>query len=214
MAMRVHIRNIAAVHLAALITACSTVSYENAEGARTVYRDVQDASPAGGIGLESRDLISLTDDMMRDLLSSGILTNREIAPRVIIDAEYLSNQSSARFNKNILTDTLRTSLIRSALGKIAFVTREYAGMVEQERALKRDGVVDTGTIRMTEATAGADFRLVGRITSLDAVNTSTNVQDRTYFFTFELVDLELNVAAYAFGPYQFSKFGQEDVIYR
>jgi hypothetical protein len=188
--------------------------YENAPGSATVYRDVQAASPAGGIGLESRDLLSISDDMMRDFLASGMLTNREAAPRVIIDAEYLSNQSTARFNKNILTDTLRTELIRNAQGRIIFVTREYAGMVEEERALKRDGKVDSGTIRLTDATAGADFRLVGRISSLDAVNTSTNVQDRTYFFTFELVDLELNVALYAFGPYEFSKFGQDDVIYR
>jgi penicillin-binding protein activator len=208
------LHRLALIPLIATLASCSTTTYDNAAGTPTVYRDVQDASPAGGIGLEARDLVGITDDMMRDLLTSGLLTDRDVAPRVIIDAEYLSNQSTARFNKNILTDTLRTELIRNSLGRILFVTREYSGMVEAERALKRDGVVDSGTIRLTEATAGADFRLVGRISSLDAVNTSSSVQDRTYFFTFELVDLELNVAVYAFGPYEFSKFGQDDVIYR
>lgn len=199
---------------ALLSAACSTTTYENAAGTPTVYRDVQSATRSGGIGIEARDILTITDDMMRDLISSGILTSRESAPRVIIDAQYITNESSARLNKNIITDTLRTELIRNSRGQIVFVTREYTEMVEKERALKRDGIVGTGTIRMTEATAGADFRLVGRISSLDAVNSQTSVQDRTYFFSFELIDLELNVALYAMGPYQFSKYGQDNVIYR
>lgn len=194
--------------------ATETVTYENAAGSPTVYRPVESSTRTGGIGIEARDILTITDDMMRDLLTSGLLANREAAPRVIIDAQYITNESSARLNKNIITDTLRTEMIRNSAGRIFFVTREYSQMVEQERALKRDGVVDTGTIRMTEATAGADFRLVGRISSLDAVNSASNLQDRTYFFSFELIDLELNVALYALGPYQFSKYGQDNVIYR
>src|SRR5690554_7174397 len=72
---------------------------------------------------------------------------------------------------------------------MVFIGREYSGMVEAERELKRTGVTDAGTIRSTRATAGADFRLVGRITSADAVDSSSATASRYQQISFEMIDL-------------------------
>ncbi len=201
---------------AGLLAACTTTDsvYENRPAQPTTYRDIESSSAAGGIGLEARDIISVTDDMLRDLISSGLFTQRPKPPRILIDSKYLVNQSSARIDKDVLTDTLRTRLVRASLGKIYFVSRESIQAVEKERQLKRDGVVDTGSRELAKATAGIDFFMRGRISSLDQVNSSTGVHDRSYSMSFELIDAEQGIIVYAMGPYQFAKFGNDDVIYR
>lgn len=103
----------------------------------------------------SQDIVAVTDEMMRDMLANRMLAARDIPPRVIIDNEYIRNESSSVVNTNMLTDRLRIELNRAANGRMVFVGREYAGMVQKERDLKRDGAVDGGTIRETAAQAGA-----------------------------------------------------------
>jgi hypothetical protein len=58
----------------------------NAPGAATTYQDPGTRGPASGIGIESQDIVNMTDRMMRDLLTNPTLTARTPAARVIIDA--------------------------------------------------------------------------------------------------------------------------------
>ncbi|MNR34149.1 hypothetical protein D3C85_1518950 [compost metagenome] len=147
------------------------------------------------------------------MLATPVLAGRNPPPRIIIDSEYFTNESSSRINKNSITDRLRIELQRAAQGRMVFVGRQYAAMVENERELKRAGVTDGGTIRKTQGTAGADFRLVGRITSLDAVDTATSTTSRYQQITFEMIDLEYGTVVWG-GIYEFKKTAQDDVIYR
>lgn len=211
-----NIKSIAIFAALSFLVACASTEtvYENARGNATNYRDVESSSKAGGVGLEARDITSVVDDMYRDLLSSGLFNTRPVPPRILVDSKHLVNQSSSRIDKAILTDTLRTKLVRASLGKIYFVSRESINIVENERDLKRDGVVDVGTRGLTKATAGVDYFLRGRITSRDEVNSNSGIHDRTYSMNFELVDMEQGIIMYAMGPYEMSKFGSDDVIYR
>ncbi|RWU13047.1 penicillin-binding protein activator LpoB [Pseudidiomarina gelatinasegens] len=202
--------------LASVITlaGCSSTSnIDNSAGRATVYEDARSPGKVQGVGVESQDIMAVTDQMMRDMLSNPQLVSRDVAPRIIIDSQYFTNESSSRINKNMLTDRLRINLNRASNGRLVFVGREYADMVEKERELKRMGVVDGGTIRATQATAGADFRLVGRIMSLDAMDTRSQERSRYHQITFELVDLELGTYVWS-GMYEFQKTAQDDVIYR
>lgn len=185
----------------------------NTAGRATVYEDARTPGKVQGVGVESQDIMAVTDQMMRDMMSNPQLVGREVAPRIIVDSEYFTNESSSRINKNMLTDRLRINLNRASNGRLVFVGREYANMVEKERELKRRGVVDGGTIRATAATAGADFRLVGRITSLDAMDMASQEKSRYHQITFELIDLELGTYVWS-GMYEFKKSAQDDIIYR
>lgn len=196
-----------------LIGCSSGSNIDNSAGRATVYEDARSPGKVQGVGVESQDIMAVTDQMMRDMLSNPQLVSRDTAPRIIIDSQYFANESSSRINKNMLTDRLRINLNRAANGRLVFVGREYADMVEKERELKRMGVVDGGTIRPAQATAGADFRLVGRIMSLDAMDTRSQERSRYHQITFELVDLELGTYVWS-GIYEFQKTAQDDVIYR
>ncbi|GAB3289135.1 penicillin-binding protein activator LpoB [Pseudidiomarina andamanensis] len=196
-----------------VLAGCSSTTIDNSAGRATVYEDARSPGKVQGVGVESQDIMAVTDQMMRDMLSNPQLVSREVAPRIIIDSQYFTNESSSRINKNMLTDRLRINLNRASNGRLVFVGREYADMVEKERELKRMGVVDGGTIRTTQATAGADYRLVGRIMSLDAMDTRSQERSRYHQITFELVDLELGTYVWS-GMYEFQKTAQDDVIYR
>lgn len=209
-----NLKPLALAMVAALtVTACGTTRVNNTAGRATVYEDVRSSGRVQGIGLESQDLVSMTDRMMRDMLANPMLANRSTPARVIVDSEFFRNESSSRINKNSITDRLRVELNRAANGRMVFVGRHYSDMVESERALKRSGVTDSGTIRQTQATAGADFRLGGRITSLDAMDTQSGEASRYHQVIFEMVDLEYGTIVWS-GMYEMRKSAQDDIIYR
>jgi penicillin-binding protein activator len=193
---------------------------DSSPGRPTVYEDVNTPGQVAGIGMESQDVASMTDKMVGDMLATPVLANRNVVPRIIIDSEYFRNESSTRINKNIITDRLRVNLNRASQGRMIFVGRHYTDMVEKERELKRgtEGgggapVVDAGTLQKTRSTLGGDFRLGGRITTLDAVNTASGLASRTHQIIYEMVDLETGQIVWS-GIYDFKKTARDDIIYR
>jgi len=200
--------------MALMSTSCAHYVVDNSAGRATTYEDSGTVSNSvAGVGVESQDIVGVTDKIMRDMMSSPALLSRETPPRVIIDSEYFINESSSVINKNLLTDRLRINLNRASKGRLIFVGRHLADMVNKERELKRSGMVDAGTIRKTQATAGADFRLGGRIASLDAIDTASQAKSRYTQITFELVDLEYGTIIWS-DIYEFKKSAQDDVVYR
>lgn len=210
-------KNIASVLFIAVLLTASGCTYttrvNNSAGRATVYEDTTTVGAVAGIGMESQDITSMTDQMVRDMLSNPMLAGRNPAPRVIIDAEYFRNESSSRLNKNMITDRLRIDLNRAANGRMLFVGRHFSDMVAKERDLKRQGMVTEGTIGTARAQAGADFRMGGRITTLDAVRASSGMASRFHQIVFEMVDLETGIIIWS-GMYEFKKSAQDDIVYR
>ena len=194
-----------------LLGACQS-PVDNAAGRPTVYQDVGSPGMVQGVGIESQDIVGMTDQMMRDMLANPMLASAT-PPRVILDREHFSNESSQRINKGLIVDRLRIGLQRAANGRMVFVSREHADMVARERELKRAGYVDTATTGLTRAQAGADYRLAGRISTLDARERGSGAAQRYNQIVFEMIDLESGVIVWT-DLYEFSKAGQDDVVYR
>lgn len=199
--------------VALVALACAANQVDDRAGRATIYQDPGSVSRGAGIGIESQDIVGMTDEMMRDMLRSPVLAGRQSAPRVIVDSRYFDNQSSTRINVNTITDRLRVELTRAASGRMAFLARHQVGMVETERELKRSGIVDKGTLGPTAKVAGADYRLGGRITSIDTVDTKRGRTSRYHQITFEMIDLETSQIVWS-GIYEFRKAARDDIIYR
>ncbi len=212
MTYRAKLRAFSAASLVALLVAGCGPGVVNAPGTPTAYQDTRTSGLVRGTGIESQDITSMVDQMVRHMLANPTLANASAPPRVIVDAAYFENQSSQRLNKNVLIDQLATQLQIAANGRIVFVNREFADMVEKERALKRAGKTDVGTTGLTEAVAGADYRLNGRITSLDS-RASSGAHERLMNIVFRMTDLESGITVWA-NQYSFKKAGQDDVVYR
>jgi hypothetical protein len=96
---------------------------------------------------------------------------------------------------------------------LQFVGRRHAGMVAEERELKREGVTDTGSRKLTKAQLGADYRLAGTFTTLDQVQARTGLQQRYSQLVFELVDLESGEIIWT-NLYEVERAAADDVVYR
>ena len=185
----------------------------NQPGRKTLYDDHTTPGPIQGVGIESQDIVSMTDKMMRDMLANPALAGRGTPPRVVLDSRYFRNESRSRLNVNLITDLLRTELTRAANGRMIFLGREYATMIENERALEKEGVVTDGTQGPTRQTLGWDYRMGGRISSLDSVDARTRLTSRYHQITFEMIERGTGVIVWN-GTYQFKKTAQDDIRYR
>jgi len=198
---------------AALIVSAASAFAKKDRSHQAVDLDPDQRGIVSGVGIEGQDLGRMADQMVRDLLANPEVSNRATPPRIILDSSDLRNQSSQRIDKDIITDELRGKLMNAARGKMRFVSREFIAAVEQERALKREGVVDSGTTGLTRATAGADYKLVGKITSLDSRNNDTGMQERLTVISLEMLDLEYGTLVWN-GTYKIRRAGADDVVYR
>ena len=195
------------------LAACQTPAATNPTGVSSMDVDSSRKGPVSGVGVEGQDILAMTDQMMRDMLAEQIFANTGKRPRVIIDSEYFVNESSQAINKNIITQRLMVNLNRAAKQRMQFVNRQNTAMVERERQLKRGGATDVGTTGLTKGQMGADYRLSGKINSLDSRNVKTGMVQRYTQISFEMTDLETAEIVWS-GIYEFSRAAADDVIYR
>jgi hypothetical protein len=198
-----------------VVSGCATYTtrLDNAPGRPTHYEAPGSPGALSGVGIESQDIISVSDRMMRDILATPVFASYATAPRVVIDSAYFYNESSSIVNKNIITDRLRTELSRAAAGRMIFLARHLAEMTENERELEKKGAVTKGTEGSTKDALGWDYRLGGRIASIDATDPKTGAKSRYHQITFELVERGSGVIVWS-NTYDFKKSAQEDILYR
>lgn len=205
---------VALVVLGLMFGGCATTTnIPNAGGVPPTQVDPSVAGPVSGVGIESHDIVAMTDEMMRDMLANPTLAGRAKAPRVVIDSGYFKNAGSQAINRDLITSRLRVNLNRASQGRMSFVTRTNLTMVQSERDMKRDGTTDEGTTGKTAAMAGADFRLQGEIASLDSRNVRTGLLQRYNQITFEMLDLETGEIVWS-GQYEVERAAADDVVYR
>lgn len=166
-----------------------------------------------GIGIEGRDIVRISGEIVSDLLANPIFANAVRPPQVIVDAQHFRNLSAQRLNLNLFTDRIRVEMNRTARGRIVFISRENSAMVEDERGMRRAGRVDVGTRGMTRAQAGADYRLTGRINTEETLNGASGVQRRFTQVVFEMVDMERGMVAWS-DIKEFERAAAQPVMYR
>lgn len=204
---------IPALVMGGILAGCVTTSVPYPSGVPPMTVNPSTQGPVSGVGIEGHDIVSMTDQMMRDMLASPTLAGRKTPPRVVIDSGYFKNTGSQAINRDLITNRLRVELNRAANGRMMFLTRTNLGMVQQERDLKRSGATDVGTTGMTQGLAGADYRLTGEIASLDERDARTGMIERYNQITFEMVDLESGAIVWS-GQYEFERAADDDVMYR
>lgn len=211
-----YLPQITIVCLTSILVGCSTTSTRSDNrdrGRPTTYESPDTPGQVSGIGLESQDIVSMTDRMVRDILANPGIAARNVPPRIVVDSEYFRNESSSIINKNLLTDRLRVDLVRAANGRLSFLARHQADATEDERSLEEDGVVRGGTQGPTKLAMGYDYRLGGRIASVDMVDSKTGLKSRYHQITFELIERGSGQIIWA-NKYELKKTAMDDILYR
>lgn len=213
MKFRGFVTGLAVLGFAGLIGGCTTYTtgVNNTPSSRdTRYVPVDTPTPkTGSVGIESQDIVSMTDQMVRDMLSSPALVKADKPAVVIVDAEYFTNDSSQRMNKRLIVDRLRNELFRAATGRIRFIARHADRMVRDEHT-RRNADLVAGTAKQTFPTA--DYRLTGRFQNLPGGDTRGNRSNYVQVL-FEMVDLNSMELTWS-GMYEFKKSSREAIMYQ
>ncbi len=162
-----------------------------------------------GTGIESQDLVSVTDKMARSILSIPQIARAQVPPSIVLDP--VVNNTRFPINKDIFLTRLRTQLNSKAIGQVSFLDREMMKTLERERELKRSGQVTASADPNVVEFGGADFFLTGK---LDGMTTRTSAGTSDYvLYSFRLTDARTSRIVWE-DVAEIKKQGLEDAAYR
>jgi hypothetical protein len=162
-----------------------------------------------GTGIESQDLVAVTDKMARSILQLPAIQHSTTPPVVLL--EPVINNTRFPVNKELFLTRIRAQLVSKAAGKVQFVARDRLSALEQERALKQSGQVTSSSDVRTTEYKGGDYFLTGK---LDGLSTRTSKGTSDYIlYTFQLIDGRTSAILWEDFA-EIKKQGLEDAAYR
>ncbi len=162
-----------------------------------------------GTGVESQDLVAVTDKMARSILNVKQIANAQGTPRIVLDP--VINETRFPINKDIFLTRIRTQLNSKAQGKVLFLARERMATLEKERELKQSGQVTSSSDPHTVEFKGADFFLTGKLQGL-STRTAAGTSDYV-LYAFQLIDARTSDIIWEDSA-EIKKQGLEDAAYR
>lgn len=145
--------------------------------------DVASDEPFSDTETSSKDLVVVSEQMVRSLLQLPQISKSSTTPRIAFSD--VKNETNEIINKNLFIEKMRTLLIKNAAGKMVFLDREISSDIEKERTGKRSGNLSTSS---SKTKSGADFFLTGKLSSIDK---QAGGKRSTYTrYSFRLTDAE------------------------
>lgn len=194
----------------ALLAGCATTrGVQNPSGVPVTEVRPDERGFVAGTGVESQDLVAVTDKMARSILSIPQISRAQVQPSIVL--EPVVNNTRFPINKDIFLTRLRTQLNSKAMGQVSFLDREMMKTLERERELKRSGQVTASADPNLVEFGGADFFLTGK---LDGMTTRTSAGTSDYvLYSFRLTDARTSRIVWE-DVAEIKKQGLEDAAYR
>jgi PBP1b-binding outer membrane lipoprotein LpoB len=194
---------------AVMLAGCTSAGVKNPSGAGVTVMRPDEAGFVAGTGIESQDLVAVTDKITRNILNVPEIQAAQIPPRIVLDP--VINETRFTINKDMFLTRIQTELMNKSNGKVRFLARERMEALEKERNLKRTGQVSATTDPNANEFRGGDYLLTGKLQSL-TTRTSRGTSDYI-LYTFELVDFRTSEIVFK-DSMEVKKQGQEDAAYR
>jgi PBP1b-binding outer membrane lipoprotein LpoB len=196
--------------MAALILAgCASSGVKNPSGVPVTELRPDERGTVAGTGIESQDVVTVTDEIARKILNTPVIAAAQGTPRVVL----LPVENNTRFaiNKDLFLTRIRGQLNERASGKVLFLARDRIAALEQERKMKQTGQVTASANPNLQEFKGADFFLTGK---LDGLTTRTSAGTSDYIlYSFQLIDARTSDIIFE-GQHEIKKQGLEDAAYR
>jgi len=194
---------------AALVAGCASSGVKNPSGTGVTRMNADEAGFVGGTGIESQDLVAVTDKMARSILGIPQIANAATTPIVVLDP--VENKTRFPINKDIFLTRIRTQLNSKSAGKVKFLARDRMATLEKERNLKREGAVTASSDPKVQEFLGANYFLTG---SLEGMSTRTTKGTSDYIlYAFQLIDARTSAIVWEDSA-EIKKQGLEDAAYR
>ena len=192
-----------------LFVGCATSGVQNPAGAPVREMRPDERGTVQGTGIESQDLVSVTDKMARSILGIPEIAQAHVAPYVVIDP--VRNDTRFPINKDLFTDRIRIQLNSKATGRVKFRARDRMQALERERQLKQSGQVTASADPNVVEFRGADYFLTGKLGGL-TTRTSQGTSDYI-LYSFQLINARTSEIVWEDSA-EIKKQGLEDAAYR
>jgi PBP1b-binding outer membrane lipoprotein LpoB len=193
----------------AIITGCASSGVKNPSGVGVTRMNADEQGFVAGTGVESQDLVAVTDKMSRSILEIPQIGTAPTPPTVVL--EPVDNQTRFPINKDIFLTRIRSQLNSKARGKVIFLARNQMAALEKERNLKREGAVTASSDASVQEFKGADYFLTG---SLQGMSTRTDKGTSDYvLYDFHLIDARTSAIIWEDSA-EIKKQGLQDAAYR
>lgn len=199
----------AGVAAPALFLAGCATGVKNPSGVPVTEMKADERGFVAGTGVESQDLVAVTDKMARGVLGIPEIAGAKVTPRIVLDP--VVNETRFPINKDIFLTRIRTQLNEKSMGKVRFLDREMMKTLERERDLKRSGQVTASADPNVVEFRGADFFLTGKLQGL-TTRTSAGTSDYV-LYSFRLTDARTSEIVWESSS-EIKKQGLEDAAYR
>lgn len=194
---------------ASFVIGCASSGVRNPSGVPVTEMKADERGFVAGTGVESQDLVAVTDKMARSILGIKEIANAQGSPRVVLDP--VKNETRFPINKDIFIDRIRIQLNSKANGKVRFLARDRMATLEHERDLKQSGQVTSSSDPRAVEFKGADYFLTGK---LQGITTRTAQGTSDYIlYSFQLIDARTSDIVWEDSA-EIKKQGLEDAAYR
>jgi PBP1b-binding outer membrane lipoprotein LpoB len=204
-----HRNSLAVLALAGLVAGCASSGVRNPSGVGVTTMRADEQGFVAGTGIESQDLVVVTEKMARSILGIPQIANAATPPVVVLDP--VENKTRFPINKDIFLTRIRTQLNSKSAGKVTFLARDRMAALEKERNLKREGAVTAAADPNVQEFKGADYFLTG---SLEGLSSRTKAGTSDYvLYAFQLIDARTSAIVWEDAA-EIKKQGLEDAAYR
>jgi penicillin-binding protein activator len=193
----------------AFIVGCASQGVSNPTGVPVTEMGASERGFVAGTGVESQDLVTVTDKMARSILAIPEIANAPATPRIVLDP--VVNDTRFPLNKDIFNDRIRIELNKHSLGKVRFLARDRMQALERERELKQSGQVTASADPAITEFRGADYFLTGKLSGM-TTKTSAGTSDYV-LYSFQLIDARTSEIVWEDSA-EIKKQGLEDAAYR
>lgn len=194
---------------AALVAGCASSGVKNPSGVPVTRMNADEQGFVAGTGVESQDLVAVTDKMARSILAVPQIAGATTPPIIVLDP--VNNETRFPINKDIFLSRIRGELVKKSGGKVTFLARERMAALEKERNMKREGAVTASSDPQKQEFKGADYFLTGE---LKGISTRTAKGTSDYIlYDFHLIDARTSAIVWEDNA-EIKKQGLEDAAYR
>lgn len=194
---------------AVLVAGCASSGVKNPSGVPVTRMNADEQGFVAGTGVESQDLVAVTDKMSRSILGIPQIANAAKPPIIVLDP--VENKTRFPINKDIFLTRIRSELNKKSAGKVTFLARDRMAALEKERNLKREGAVTASSDPNVQEFLGANYFLTG---SLEGLSGRTKAGTSDYIlYAFQLIDVRTSAIVWEDNA-EIKKQGLEDAAYR
>ncbi len=202
-------KTVIAITASAFTIGCASSGVQNPSGVPVTEMRADERGFVAGTGVESQDLVAVTDKMARSIVGIPEIAASQGTPRVVLDP--VVNNTRFPINKDIFLSRIRVMLNSKAAGKVRFLARERMATLEREQQLKQQGLVTSSTDPNQVTFRGADYFLTGKLEG-HSTRTSQGLSDYI-LYSFQLIDAATSEIVWEDFA-EIKKQGLEDAVYR